>query len=66
MKLGDLIRIKSIKKYISGIVIEEPSEKTSHWTVILDACGNIVWWPPSDLVTLNSSIETQQTGRNND
>ena len=66
MKLGDLIQIKSLKKRIMGLVVSVPSEKTEHWTVILDACGNIVWWPPDDLITLNSSINTQQEGKLDD
>lgn len=66
MKLGDLIQIKSLKKKIMGLVVSEPSEKTEYWTVILDSCGNIVWWPPDDLITLNSSISTQQEGKTND
>lgn len=66
MKLGDLIQIKSLKKKIMGLVISEPSEKTEYWTVILDACGNIVWWPPDDLITLNSSFDIQQEGKVND
>jgi hypothetical protein len=66
MKLGDLIQIKSLKKKIMGLVVSEPSEKTEYWTVILDACGNIVWWPPDDLITLNSSFDIQQEGKVND
>ena len=66
MKLGDLIQIKSLKQKIMGLVVSEPSEKTEYWTVILDACGNIVWWPPDDLITLNSSVDTQQEGKFND
>ena len=66
MNLGDLIQIKSIKKKIMGLVVSEPSEKTEYWTVILDACGNIVWWPPEDLITLNSSVDNHQEGNIND
>lgn len=65
MKIGDLIQIKSLKKKIMGLVVSEPSEKTENWTVILDACGNIVWWPPDDLITLNSSVDTHQEGKTN-
>ena len=66
MKIGDLIQIKSLKKKIMGLGVSEPSEKTEYWTVILDACGNIVWCPPDDLKTLNSSVNTQQVGKTND
>tara|TARA_B100000282_G_C31709067_1_gene480177 strand:- start:1204 stop:1404 length:201 start_codon:yes stop_codon:yes gene_type:complete len=66
MKLGDLIQIKSFKKQIMGLVLSEPNEKTEYWTVILDACGNIVWWPPDDLITLNSSANTHQEGKIDD
>ena len=59
MKLGDLISIKSAKKKITGLIIGEPTVQTAQWTVILDSCGNIIWWPPDDLVTLNSSVEKE-------
>jgi len=66
MKLGDFVQISSLKKKLTGLVIGEASDKTEHWTVILDAYGNIVWWPPDDLVLVNSTIEVQQKGDTND
>ena len=62
MKIGDLIQIKSIKKKILGLVIEEPCEKTDHWAIILDSSGNFVWWPPSEVINLTSEMEVKSQG----
>ncbi len=65
MRLGDLIRIKSLKKTITGLVIEERSFKCG-WACILDGSGNIIWWPPEDVITLEDEIDYLARGEKND
>ena len=65
MKLGDLIRIKSLKKSITGLVIVERGIKCG-WACILDCAGNIIWWPPEDVVTLSDEIDYLSRGQEND
>ena len=65
MNVGDLIRITSIKNEVLGLVIEVPSKNDLSWTCIMDCCGNIIWWPPEEVATLNCAIEIYQEGDQN-
>ena len=57
MKQGDLIRIRSIKKTITGIIVSSAKEEPEGWTMIMDQFGRIIWWPPQDIVCMNDKIE---------
>ena len=66
MNVGDLIKIASIKKEIVGLVIETPNDYNCNWACIMDFCGNIIWWPPNEIITLSSTVEIFQQGEKSD
>ena len=52
MKIGDLVKITSIRRSVTGIVVKSEREDFSGWVMIMDSLGNIIWWPPSEMQKL--------------
>lgn len=55
MKIGDLVKITSIRRSVTGIVVRPEGEDISGWVMIMDSLGNIIWWPPSEMQELISA-----------
>ena len=55
MKKGDLVKIVTSVTEIFAIIIDD--EDPTGWFPILDYSGNILWWPPMEMVWLNSTLE---------
>ena len=52
MKIGDLVKITSIRRSVTGIVVKSEREDFLGWVMIMDSLGNIIWWPPSEMQKL--------------
>ena len=66
MLLGDLVRIKTIRGLVVGVVVEEPDEASSGWAGILDQTGKIIWWPPEEVAHINGEIAVIETSEASD
>ena len=55
MNVGDLVKIVTSVSEVFAIIVDDTDP--TGWLTILDQNGNILWWPPVEMISLTSNLE---------